>query len=535
MGEDAVKTRQAEAEKAGVPDAPLRMPPNRLPWEVPPPQGWQPPFKGGALQLSLVLGGLGLVAATLALGEAALVTGRAEPATALTRLASAGLWGLAGLCLAALLALAWHKLEALRLLAAMALDHRRLAGTGGRPVAWLDAPPARSLRVAHLSDLHVAEAADVRLIESAHPSGNAALARVLASPELQEADALVVTGDVTDRGTAESWRAALEALEARGLLEKTVLVPGNHDLMLVRVVEKVDALASDRFGVVQLANLFKFAQAFARTAGGLRGTVLRADALELPAPAAGSLPDAREVVPWAEAWRAIEGEVRELLEKLPFEKAPGFVARAPLQARREVRAYAARLERCRRRLLALFPVAVPVGELGVVLVLNSCTLVSRNPAANSFGALGRSQLDRLEALSRHLPQRLRLVALHHHLVRRGEEAAARLRKRLFARFAVLADFRPLLRFCERAGVRAVLNGHRHLSYQLRLPGGTVLLAAPSSTLGDELALDPRAGFEVYAFACDPVDGVQVAIHRGLVRASGERDPATTGPGPSQPR
>ena len=60
-----------------------------------------------------------------------------------------------------------------------------------------------------------------------------------------------------------------------------------------------------------------------------------------------------------------------------------------------------------------------------------------------------------------------------------------------------------MKFCTRWGVRAVLNGHRHLSYQLRLPSGTVLLAAPSSTLGDELAHDPRPQFERYDFTAKP--------------------------------
>ncbi|HEY3445226.1 MAG TPA: metallophosphoesterase [Myxococcales bacterium] len=497
--------------------APLRSPPNRLPWEAPPPQGWEPPLRGWAWELAVLLGGLGLLAAAMLSAEGALALGRREPLTTWTWLSSLGLWILSAVSAAAVGLLAWLKLEALTLLAAMALDHRRLARIGGRPVAWLDAPPQRALRVAHLSDLHVAEDAGVRLIEAERPAGNAALQGLLSAPELKDVDALVVTGDVTDRGTADSWSEALAALEAHGLAERTVLVPGNHDLMLVKVVEKVEELASDRFGVVQLANLYKFAQAFARTAGGLRGTVLRTADLQLPPPARGALPDVRQVLPWAEAWEAMAGEVRELLEKLPFEQAPGVGARAPLRGWREVQAYAGRLERCRARMLALFPVAVPVGERGVVLVLNSCTLVSRNPATNSFGALGAVQMERLEALVRHLPQRLRLVALHHHLVRRGEEQAAGLRKRLFARFAVLSDWRPLVRHCRETGVRAVLNGHRHLSYQLRLPGGTVLLAAPSSTLGDELSLDPRPGFEVYSFAADPVDDVQVAIHRKVVR------------------
>jgi hypothetical protein len=111
------------------------------------------------------------------------------------------------------------------------------------------------------------------------------------------------------------------------------------------------------------------------------------------------------------------------------------------------------------------------------------------------------------------------VAVHHHLVRRGEEQSSSFLARLFAKFTVLDDARPLVRFCQRQRVRAVMNGHRHLSYQLRLPNGTVLLAAPSSTLGDELAHDPRPQFERYDFDRDgdPPAGPQVGIYRAAVR------------------
>jgi hypothetical protein len=73
-----------------------------------------------------------------------------------------------------------------------------------------------------------------------------------------------------------------------------------------------------------------------------------------------------------------------------------------------------------------------------------------------------------------------------------------------------------VRFCRKYNVRACLNGHRHLSYQLRLPNGTVLMAAPSSTIGDELAHDPRPQFDRYdiaPFAHDPT----VGIYRRVVR------------------
>src|SRR5262249_25570658 len=136
----------------------------------------------------------------------------------------------------------------------------------------------------------------------------------------------------------------------------------------------------------------------------------------------------------------------------------------------------------------------------------------------------RAQYKRLDKLARQMPQRLKLVAVHHHLVRRGEEHSAKFLHRLFAKFTVLGDVTPLVRFCIRYGGRAVLNGHRHLSYQLRLPSGTCLLAAPSSTMGDELSHDARPQFELYDFA-PRLDPDSVGIFRAPVRLPKDPTPA----------
>src|SRR5262249_24534414 len=68
--------------------------------------------------------------------------------------------------------------------------------------------------------------------------------------------------------------------------------------------------------------------------------------------------------------------------------------------------------------------------------------------------------------------------------------------------------------------------HRPLWYQRRLPSGTVLLAAPPSTLGDELAHDARPQFERYDFAPWP-DTDTVGIFRAAIRLP--RDPTPTPP------
>ncbi len=418
------------------------------------------------------------------------------------------LWCLAALLAAGVVVFVGKRLGGLSLLAAMLTDYGRAARFGGRPPVWLDDPPANALRITHLSDLHITEGPDVRMVEKDEPGGNQALQALLSRPEVQESDLVLLTGDVTDRGTAISWRAALDALTEHGLTDRAVLVPGNHDLA---VVDPWGGLRStgnrwrrnDRFGVVQLANLLKFAESFAETGGGKRGFVLSRD---------------KELVRYEQAWLEAERAVRPLIAALPSMPVPKQRLGAGwLQRRSEILAYEARIIAARKRLLALFPIAVPMpGHDAVVFVLNSCTPVSRHPATNALGRIGRAQYKRLDALAGFFGEHLKLVGLHHHVVRRTEEQGRGFIDRLMAKFTVLSDASPLVRFCRKHRVRAVMNGHRHLSYNLRLPSGTTIMASPSSTLGDELAHDPRPQLIRYDVADQP-SGHTVGIYRQVVR------------------
>jgi hypothetical protein len=484
--------------------------PPRHPWEEPPPAGWSSSLPDVGRELALFAGSAGLAFACVRLVHVARRMG--EHAHGFALALDVAIW-ISVCVVAAMLALyVWRRLGGVGILTAMLTDHGRLRRMGGRPPVWLDAPPPSdggALRVAHLSDLHINEGLDVRMVERAHPGGNAALERVLDSPALDDAELILVTGDVTDRGTSVSWRNFLDSIDERGLNERVLLVPGNHDIAFVEHIERRHALRLDRFAIVQLANLLKFCEAFAATMGGKRGLTGATDKAQ----------------PFAEAWREAELAVRPLVAALPTLPVPPLTLRRWWKQKDAYFAYVEKIEAARARLMALFPVAVPLPDRDAcVFVMNSVSRVSRHPALNAIGRIGRAQYKRLDKLARQMPQKLKLVAVHHHLVRRGEEQSAKFVHRLFAKFTVLGDSRPLVRFCIRNGVRAVLNGHRHLSYQLVLPSGTVLLAAPSSTLGDELSHDSRAQFERYDFLPRP-DADSVGIFRAPVRLAKDATPA----------
>jgi hypothetical protein len=487
--------------------------PSRQPWEEPPADGWASHLGGLGLE---ILALCGCIAAGLAAwrlhGLARRLGAEPTPAGGGVRVLVILLWCLVVLLGLWLIVFVWRRIGGLQLVGAMLTDHGRVARLQGRPPIWLDQPPApeRTVRLAHLSDLHVTEGDHVRLAERPIPGGNVVLHPLLSHPKLSETDLVVVTGDITDRGTAQSWTRFLDVVADTRVRDRVVLVPGNHDL---GVIDPWGGLRdpdghwrrNDRFGIVQLANLLKFCQSFAGTGGGRLGYVLRGG----------------QAVHYQEAWAEVDQAVRPLVTALPELPVPRVpLGRGFLAGRRELSAYEKRITQARGKLLALFPVAVPVpGPEAVLFVLNSCTPVCRHPATNGLGWVGRAQYRRLDRLAALYPQPLKLVALHHHVVRRVEEQGHDLFARIIAKFTVLGDASPLVRFCQKYRVRAVMNGHRHLSYELRLPNGTVLMAAPSSTLGDELAHDPRPQFHRYELA-QTSEEPTVGIFRQVVRLPG---------------
>lgn len=98
----------------------------------------------------------------------------------------------------------------------------------------------RTWRVAHLSDLHaVAERYGFR-IESgrAGPRGNDVLARLLkqldAIHKSNPIDVLLISGDMTDAGRSTEWAEFLDQMSRYpALAERTLILPGNHDLNVV--------------------------------------------------------------------------------------------------------------------------------------------------------------------------------------------------------------------------------------------------------------------------------------------------------------
>lgn len=92
---------------------------------------------------------------------------------------------------------------------------------------------ARPFRIAHLSDLHLTARDDASRTEMdfLRPlrGMNEAFRGLARSAAVREADLLLVTGDVTDRGEIGAWRVFWSALETAGFSGRIAAIPGNHD------------------------------------------------------------------------------------------------------------------------------------------------------------------------------------------------------------------------------------------------------------------------------------------------------------------
>jgi 3',5'-cyclic AMP phosphodiesterase CpdA len=88
--------------------------------------------------------------------------------------------------------------------------------------------------IAHLSDLHLT-ASDNQGRRNARIFGykkdaNEAFRNIIKSQPIRDANLIIITGDVTNRGDIESWEFFWKEIKIAGLSDRVIVVPGNHDV-----------------------------------------------------------------------------------------------------------------------------------------------------------------------------------------------------------------------------------------------------------------------------------------------------------------
>jgi 3',5'-cyclic AMP phosphodiesterase CpdA len=319
-------------------------------------------------------------------------------------------------------------------------------------------------RIAHLSDIHVVGERYGFRIESgrAGPRGNERLNRLLALLDFihtnNPLDTILVTGDVTDAGRSAEWSELLDALTAYPrLAERTLILPGNHDLNIV------DRANSARLDLPTSPNRKLRRLRFLSAVDALHGERVR-------------LID--------RTGRCLAGSLSEALQPHRKEMARFAEVGRP------------RLSRTLNELwAAVFPMVLPPDRddgLGIILLNSNAD--THFSFTNALGMISAEQVRGIEIAAAQYPQACWIIALHHHVIEYPKTA-----KVLSERIGTaLVNGNWFVRRLQAFGCRAVLmHGHRHIDW-IGKCAGLSIVSAPSPVM--EATDDADTYFYIHTLA-----------------------------------
>jgi Calcineurin-like phosphoesterase len=322
----------------------------------------------------------------------------------------------------------------------------------------------RTWRIAHLSDVHVVGERYGFRLESGRsgPRGNERLARLLAQLDLMHAsdplDAIVVSGDMTDAGRSSEWAEFLGAvLRHPRLVERMLIIPGNHDLNIVdranparldlptspnKRLRKLRVLSA--MGVVQ-GERVRIVDRAARRLGTTLASALR--------------PHLEEIARFADVGRPwLSPRLSQLWTDA-------------------------------------FPLVLPPdAEDGLGIILLDSNADTHFSFTNALGMISVDQARGLELACAQYSHACWIIVLHHHVVEYPRPARAlseRVGTALINGNWFVRRLKPL------AGRAVLMHGHRHIDW-IGECGGIPILSAPSPVM--EAADDVPTYFYIHQLA-----------------------------------
>ena len=321
-----------------------------------------------------------------------------------------------------------------------------------RDLVAFDAPPPTAADVARRASVGPARRGRALRLphreRTAGPRGNDRLGgcwrgstRIHAEKPL---DLILITGDMTDAGRSAEWAEFLDAIARHPeLAERTLMLPGNHD---VNIVDRANPARLDL-----------------PTSPGKRLRQMRTLSAMRPCRASGSV--------WSIATRAARRDAVARRWRRIAARSRAFAdagSAAPV---------AASWRRCGPTSFRWCCRPTPTTGSGIIL-LNS-TAETHFSFTNALGLISAEQARALEPRAAQFPRRGWIVALHHHLVEYPRPAKA-----LLGADRHRADQRQLVRApAAAAGAAAswLMHGHRHIDW-IGECGGLAIISAPSPVM-----------------------------------------------------
>jgi 3',5'-cyclic AMP phosphodiesterase CpdA len=308
---------------------------------------------------------------------------------------------------------------------------------------------------------------------------------------LQAADAILITGDLTDTAHVSEWNGFFDAFEGlEYLFAKTVILPGNHD------VNHCNLFRQDNDDwILRKSNLIRFLAAVDKVQGE-RTIVL-----------AGSQAGACLFRSWALQFTSDFGRFLQSPPARQYKQHSTFYGDGNVVSWQEDITSPDVLKRLSLPHFAwreAFPMLV--GMEGIYFLLLDSNMPGSNIVTNAFGAVNERQIVRAQRILQKLEELKvpTIVALHHHIgnpAGRGfqvkertpdsgptlsypESPALLVKDRIFDRGLTLCNVENLLKIFRKDRSYIVFNGHRHMHYTGIVDGSITVVSGASTTLGN---------------------------------------------------
>ncbi|MDH4981940.1 metallophosphoesterase [Hyphomicrobium sp. D-2] len=355
------------------------------------------------------------------------------------------------------------------------------AGNGGR--AW---------RIAHLSDIHtVGEPYGFRIeCGRGGPQGDDRFRRLLTQLETIHADnpldCVLITGDATDAGRSAEWAEFLDALAEHPVLaERTLVLPGNHD---INIVDRSNPARLDlSIGPNSRLRKIRTLSAMDAVQGQRVHTVDRKQETADRTLAATLAPHADEIKAFADTGRPVFSTLASDLWADVF----------PM----------------------VLPPETPNG-LGVILLNSNAD--AHFSFTNALGLISVEQFTAMEQVLAQHPDAGWLIALHHHPIeypRKAKVLAERIGTTLINGNWFLRRLQP---YADRI---ILMHGHRHIDW-IGECGGIKIVSAPSPVM--ESRNDGTTYFYIHSLTIDNTGRLQLLTPQ-RVDVAGDRDSTTITP------